>query len=63
MTSFTAKDITLLIDKSAETIMVAVGPHVVYMTIGEWSKMIFNPSVTPRVVSLPLHKGEEYDFS
>lgn len=51
MTHFTAKDITLAIDKSAESIMVIVGPHVVHMSIGEWSKMISNPTVSPRVIA------------
>lgn len=55
MTYYSAKDTSLLIDKTADIITLQVGQHVVQMTVGEWSKMISAPVVTPRVV-LPLHE-------
>lgn len=57
MTNYTARDVALLIDKTTEAITLKVGAHIVDLTLGEWSRMISNPIVAPRVL-IPLHEPE-----
>lgn len=49
MAYFSFKDVSLLLDRSAETVTLAIGLHSVVMSIGEWSKLVSSPSTMPRV--------------
>ena len=52
---YTANDVSLIIDKTAETIQLNIGQTSVTMPIGDWSKLISNPQ-TAKI--LLLHDKE-----
>ena len=57
MSYFTVRDISLVLDKSAECITINLGPHAVTMRVGEWARLISAPKTTTRVL-VPLHVDE-----
>lgn len=58
MSYFTAKDVSLTLDKSAECITIEIGPHACTMRVGEWSRLISRPKTAPRSL---LHLTEQGD--
>lgn len=56
MSYFTAKDVSITVDKAAELLLLKMGPHSVTINTGEWSKLIARPIESTHKVIIPLHE-------